>query len=219
MIRVRGADRLTGDLSSPQFRSLSTQAGRYESFYLKLADPPASRGAWIRYTVLKRPGEVPCGSLWCTLWTGDGPPHACKVTLPPHALSAGPGELVGIGESRLTPSSLGSDFFGALFDRTMKGTYSHPVYAGNQGYAAWKAFGFAGDVHGVRYSQVDTSWTSSSLWLPTDPSTGQGAWAIYGGYAPDEMNGPGTAATEQPNGGCVNAFGISSGSVDPWPGS
>jgi Gluconate 2-dehydrogenase subunit 3 len=92
----------------------------------------------------------------------------------------------------------GSDFFGALFDHTMEGTYSHPVYGGNQGYAAWQAFGFAGDVHGVRYSRVDTNWTPSSPWLATDPSTGQGAWTIYGGYAPDEMNGPGTAATEQP---------------------
>jgi hypothetical protein len=92
----------------------------------------------------------------------------------------------------------GSDFFAALFDHTMEGTYSHPVYGGNQGYEAWKTFGFAGDVHGVRYSDVDTAWTSSSPWLPTDPSTGQGAWTIYGGYAPDEMNAPGTAATEQP---------------------
>jgi Gluconate 2-dehydrogenase subunit 3 len=92
----------------------------------------------------------------------------------------------------------GSDFFGALFDHTMEGTYSHPVYGGNQGYGSWQTFGFAGDVHGVRYSQVDPTWTSSSPWLPTDPSTGRGAWTIYGGYAPDEMNAPGTPATEQP---------------------
>lgn len=92
----------------------------------------------------------------------------------------------------------GSDFFGTLFDHTMEGTYAHPVYGGNQGYKAWQSFGFAGDVHGVRHSQVDTSWSSSAPWLPTDPSTGQGAWTIYGGYAPDEMIGPGTPATEQP---------------------
>jgi Gluconate 2-dehydrogenase subunit 3 len=92
----------------------------------------------------------------------------------------------------------GSDFFGALLDHTMEGTYSHPVYGANGGYEAWKTFGFAGDVHGVRYPVLDTTWTSSSPWLPTDPSTGHGAWTIYGGYAPDEMNAPGTAATEQP---------------------
>ncbi len=93
----------------------------------------------------------------------------------------------------------GSDFFAALFDHTMEGTYSHPVYGGNQGYGAWKTFGFAGDVHGVRYSQVDTTWTSSSPWLPTDPSTGQGAWTIYGGYAPDEMNVQGHRQDEGSN--------------------
>jgi hypothetical protein len=92
----------------------------------------------------------------------------------------------------------GSDFFAALFDHTMEGTYAHPVYGGNRGYAAWQRFGFGGDVHGVRYSQADASWSSSSSWLPTDPTGGRGAWTIYGGYAPSEMIGPGTAATERP---------------------
>jgi len=36
---------LTGDLSSARFSSLSTEAGHYESFYLKVADPIAPRGA------------------------------------------------------------------------------------------------------------------------------------------------------------------------------
>jgi hypothetical protein len=31
--------------------------------------------------VLKRPGAPPRGSLWCTLWPGDGPPRATKVTV------------------------------------------------------------------------------------------------------------------------------------------
>lgn len=89
-------------LSSPRFRSLSTEAGHYESFYLKVADPLVPRGAWIRYTILKRPGRLPRGSLWCTLWTGTRPPQALKATLEPHELSAGPDELVRIGASRLT---------------------------------------------------------------------------------------------------------------------
>jgi hypothetical protein len=79
---------LTGDLSSAQFRSLSTRAGHYESFYIKVADPLAPRGAWIRYTILKRPGRPSRGSLWCTLWTESGPPRAEKSTLEPHELSA-----------------------------------------------------------------------------------------------------------------------------------
>jgi gluconate 2-dehydrogenase gamma chain len=75
-----------------------------------------------------------------------------------------------------------SPFFGALFDHTMEGTYSHPVYGGNRGYASWQWLGFGGDVHGVRF-----------------PTTGsRGPWNVYGGYAPEEIAGPGTAATEQP---------------------
>ena len=132
-------------------------------------------------------------SAWQSLYA-DG--LAQLDTLAPGGFAAAPSEeqiaiLEGLDAS-------GSDFFAALFDHTMEGTYSHPVYGGNQAYGSWKTFGFAGDVHGVRYSQVDTAWTSSSPWLPTDRSTGQGAWTIYGGYAPDEMTAPGTAATEQP---------------------
>jgi hypothetical protein len=93
---------VTGDLSSARFRSVSTEAGHYESFYLKVADPLARRAAWIRYTVLKRPGQPARGSLWCTLWGGPGPPHARKATVEAHELSAGPDELIGIGASRLT---------------------------------------------------------------------------------------------------------------------
>jgi hypothetical protein len=93
---------LTNDLSSARFSSVSTEAPHYESFYLKLADPVAPRGAWIRYTVLKRPGQLPRGSLWCTLWTGTEPPQAQKASLQPHELSAGPEELVRIGSSQLT---------------------------------------------------------------------------------------------------------------------
>jgi len=130
-------------------------------------------------------------SAWQSLYA-DG--LAKLDSLAPGGFAAAPSEaqiaiLEGLDAS-------GSDFFAALFDHTMEGTYSHPVYGGNQGYEAWKTCGFAGDVHGMRYSQVDTTWTSSSPWLPT--SAGQGAWTIYGGYAPEEMNAPGTAATEQP---------------------
>jgi hypothetical protein len=80
----------------------------------------------------------------------------------------------------------------------MEGTYAHPVYGGNQAYRAWQTYGFAGDVHGVRYSTADASWTPSSPWLPTDPGSGRGAWTISGGYAPSEMVGAGTPATQQP---------------------
>jgi gluconate 2-dehydrogenase gamma chain len=70
----------------------------------------------------------------------------------------------------------GSDFFTALFNHTMEGVYAHPVYGGNLNYRAWQAFGYAGDVHGVRFPNIGP---------PTAP------WNVYGGYAPEEMAQPG----------------------------
>jgi hypothetical protein len=75
-----------------------------------------------------------------------------------------------------------SPFFAVLFDHTMEGTYSHPVYGGNEGYRAWQWLGFAGDVHGVRFPQTGS----------------KGSWNTYGGYAPEEIAGPGTPSTQQP---------------------
>ena len=63
----------------------------------------------------------------------------------------------------------GSEFFAALYDHTMEGVYAHPVYGGNAEYVAWNTFGYAGDVHGVRF--------------PDAP----GPWHDFGGYSPDEM--------------------------------
>jgi hypothetical protein len=74
----------------------------------------------------------------------------------------------------------GSDFFTALFNHTMEGVYSHPVYGGNLNYRAWQAFGYAGDVHGVRFPHIGS---------PDAP------WNVYGGYAPAEMAQPGKEST------------------------
>ena len=64
-----------------RFPSVPGGAGHYESFYLKACDPERPLGAWIRYTVHKRPGAAPTGSLWFTLFGPDGP-RAAKVTVP-----------------------------------------------------------------------------------------------------------------------------------------
>jgi hypothetical protein len=112
---------LTADLSSARFRSLPGEAGHYESFYLKVADPGSPRGAWIRYTVLKRPDRPPRGSLWCTLWSGTGPPLADKVTFEPDELSAAPDELVGIGASRLTLTRAAGRVDGASWELEFHG--------------------------------------------------------------------------------------------------
>jgi hypothetical protein len=76
----------------------------------------------------------------------------------------------------------GSDFFGALYNHTLEGVYSHPAYGGNKDYRAWNAFAYAGDVHGVRFPNVGP---------PGAP------WNVYGGYAPQEMVRPGSSSTPE----------------------
>jgi hypothetical protein len=75
----------------------------------------------------------------------------------------------------------GSDFFSALYNHTLEGVYSHPVYGGNKDYRGWQAFGYAGDVHGVRFPNIG----------PADAP-----WNVYGGYAPQEMIEPGPPTQE-----------------------
>ena len=74
----------------------------------------------------------------------------------------------------------GSAFFGALYNHTLEGVYSHPVYGGNRDFRAWKAFGYAGDVHGVRFPRIGAR---------------NAPWNVYGGYAPAEMALPGKETT------------------------
>lgn len=77
----------------------------------------------------------------------------------------------------------GDAFFAVLYDHTMEGAYSHPVYGGNAGYRSWQSVGFGGDVHGVRFPSLVYS---------------QGPWNVYGGYAPEEILAVGSPSTEQP---------------------
>jgi hypothetical protein len=83
-----------------RFPEVELDAGHYESFYLKASDPDAPRGIWIRYTVHKRPGEQPKGSLWFTLFGLEGP-RAVKATTPD--LSVPPDAYIGIGDSLFGP--------------------------------------------------------------------------------------------------------------------
>jgi hypothetical protein len=58
------------------FPNASPRKGIYESFYLRAVSPDEPLGVWIRYTVHKRAGAKPRGSLWCTVFdarTPDGP--------------------------------------------------------------------------------------------------------------------------------------------------
>lgn len=113
---------MTGELQSARFPTVPIAGGHYESFYLKAADPSRPRGVWIRYTVLKRPGMPPRGSLWCTVWTGGGPPSAHKITLEPGELSAGSAdELIRIGDSRVGPASASGSTDGSAWELEFSG--------------------------------------------------------------------------------------------------
>ena len=88
--------------SKARFPELPLAAGHYESFYLKASHPTDPVSIWIRYTIHKRPGEAPLGSLWFTLFDAraDGP-WAVKVTTP--VVGTGAGEYVHVGEARFEP--------------------------------------------------------------------------------------------------------------------
>jgi hypothetical protein len=72
--------RSRGALTDPVFPSVPDRRGHYESYYLRAVAPDRPAAVWIRYTVHKRPGAAPKGSVWCTVWDGDGP-RAVKETL------------------------------------------------------------------------------------------------------------------------------------------
>ena len=84
------------DWTRARFPDVPAEAGHYESYYLKACKPGEPLGVWIRYTVHKRPGQAPTGSLWFTLFDAGGP-HAAKVTVP--SPSAPAGELIRVGEA------------------------------------------------------------------------------------------------------------------------
>jgi hypothetical protein len=84
-----------------RFPQVAPERGHYESFYLKACHPGEPLGVWIRYTVHKRPGERPKGSLWFTLFDGAAEgPRAQKLTVPDPAPADG-GNWIRVGEASL----------------------------------------------------------------------------------------------------------------------
>lgn len=89
------------------FPSTPTEAGMYESFYLRAVAPDRALGAWIRCTVHKRRGQPPTGSVWCTVFdaTEDSPhaqsPFMHKTTT--DRLSVPEGGWIAVGDTRLSP--------------------------------------------------------------------------------------------------------------------
>ncbi len=98
------------DPTAARFPGVAQKAGHYESFYIKLCAPGEPLGAWLRYTVHKRPARCPparSGSR-CSV---PAPPRAAKITVAaPHAAD---GDWISVGESRLGPGraegSIGSE--------------------------------------------------------------------------------------------------------------
>src|SRR6476619_6744572 len=83
--------------TSPVFCDAREADGMYESFYLRAFSPHEPRAIWVRYTVHKRPGEAPKGSLWCTLFDARRPrPFQHKLTT--DALGVPVGAWIGIGD-------------------------------------------------------------------------------------------------------------------------
>jgi hypothetical protein len=75
----------------------------YESFYLRAVSPDQPLGVWIRYTVHKRSGRRPMGSLWCTVFDGRrGRPFMDKLST--EALGVPEGGWIEVGGGRLTPA-------------------------------------------------------------------------------------------------------------------
>jgi hypothetical protein len=79
-------------------------AGMYESFYLRAVSPLEPVGAWIRYTVHKRPGAAPRGSLWCTVFDVEqGRPFQDKLSS--EEVGVPPGGWISIAGATLTPDA------------------------------------------------------------------------------------------------------------------
>lgn len=89
-------------LSAARFPGVQLPAGHYESFYLKASHPTDPVSIWIRYTIHKRPGHAPAGSLWFTLFDSrEGGPWAVKSTTA--EVGAGTDEYIHVGEARFEP--------------------------------------------------------------------------------------------------------------------
>jgi hypothetical protein len=103
-----------------RFAALPPEAGHYESFYLKACHPDQPLGAWIRYTVHKRPGQPANGSLWVTLFDGAAEgPRAHKQTTP-EPLAQGD-DWISVGEASMRAGAAAGSIDGASWDLRISG--------------------------------------------------------------------------------------------------
>ena len=87
-----------------RFPGVEPGSGHYESFYAKATRPGGGLAVWIRYTVHKRPGAEPTGSLWFTLFDAAAPgPRAAKQTVSASEVSAPTATYIRVGEALFEP--------------------------------------------------------------------------------------------------------------------
>jgi hypothetical protein len=91
--------------SEARFPRVPAKAGHYESLYLKLVRPGGGRGAWIRHTVHKRPGEEMTCALWFVLFdSASAGPLATKRQFGAAELSVAPDTYIRVADASLTDS-------------------------------------------------------------------------------------------------------------------
>lgn len=101
------------------FPATPRKVGMYESFYLRALAPEEPVGVWVRYTVHKRPGERPGGSVWCTVFDArKGRPWMQKLTT--EELSAPGDAWIAIGASRLGDGYAEGECAGARWSLRME---------------------------------------------------------------------------------------------------
>ncbi len=103
------------------FAGAPRAAGMYESFYLRAVAPDEPLAVWIRYTVHKRPGAAPKGSLWFTLFD---PRHRAPIQakLTTSELSVPAGGWISVGDSSIGASRADGRCSGASWSLEMHGS-------------------------------------------------------------------------------------------------
>jgi hypothetical protein len=101
------------------------KAAHYESFYLKLCRPGGGRGAWIRHTVHKRPGEEITCALWFVLFDADAAgPRATKRQFGPEQLDAPEHSYIRVADATLgdgrATGSVSTEALSASWDLTFE---------------------------------------------------------------------------------------------------
>jgi hypothetical protein len=90
--------------SQARFGAVQRDAGHYESFYLKAAQPTGGRAVWIRHTVHKPPGDDPTAAVWLTLFDAEAEgPRATKATFQADELAAPDGGYIRVDGALLEP--------------------------------------------------------------------------------------------------------------------